>query len=58
MKVKLYIALNNEMCVNTQLENTLTNYTESNILTQRFVLLRVGWDKNGLLSTKRLHMMI
>ena len=53
-KVKIYITVNFEMRINTQLKNTLTSYTKSDILTERFVLLRVDWDINGLLFTKRL----
>ena len=52
MLVKLYNALKNE------LENDLTWYTESDILTQKLVFLPVEWDENDLLYTKQLHMMI
>ena len=49
MKVKLHTSLNNEICINKQCENTSTNYPKSDITTQRFALLPVDWDNNGLL---------
>ena len=58
MKVRLHFALSNEIFINTQFENTLTNYIKLDLSTQKYVLLPVDWDKNGLLFTKRLHMMI
>ena len=48
------------MRINTQfnqLYNTLTNYTNSDILTKILVLLPIDLDKQSLLFTKRLHMM-
>ena len=57
MKVDVYIALNAEMRINTQFENTLANYIESDILTKRLVLLPVDCFEKGLLFTKRLYMM-
>ena len=38
-------------------KNKLTNYTKSEILTKRLMLLPVDWDRNGLLFTMRLNMM-
>ena len=58
MKTKLHIALNNEIYNDTQFGNTLINYIKLDIPTQRFVFLPADRDKNGLLFTKRLHMMI
>ena len=58
MKVKIDIALNNEICIKKQFENTSTNYIKSVISTRSFVLLPEDQDKNVLLVTKRLHMMI
>ena len=58
MKVKLHIFLNNEICINTQFQNTLTNFIKSEISTQIFVLLSIVWARNGLLFAKQLHMMI
>ena len=58
MKIKLHIALNDDICINTQLEKTLTNYIKSDIKTQRLMLLPVDSDKIGSLFTKRLHMMV
>ena len=49
MKIEIYIGLNSELGVNKHFKNVLTNYTKSDILTKRFVLLPVDWDKNGLL---------
>ena len=49
MKVEIYIGVNSEMRINTHFKNTLTNYTKSDALTNRLVLLPVDWDKNGLL---------
>ena len=43
------------MRINTQFKNMLTNNSNSDILTKRLVLLPVDWDTNGLLFTKRLH---
>ena len=60
MKVKIYISLNSEMRfmrIHTQFKNPITDYTKSNILTKRLMLLSVVWDKKDLLFTKRLHMM-
>ena len=56
------------MHVSTEFKNTLANYTESIIyiyiytyiyifIYKKIVFLPVDWDKNGLLLTKRLHMM-
>ena len=56
MKVEIYIALNSEMSTTIQSENTLINYTKSDIL-KKLVLLPVDWGKNSLLFTKRLHVM-
>ena len=56
VKVKNCIALSTEMRIITQHKKTLTNYTESDILT-RLVLLPEDWDTKGLLSTKQLHIM-
>ena len=56
--VKLLVALNNEFCTNTCLENTLTIFTKSRISAQRFVLLPIDWDKKFSLFTKRIHIMI
>ena len=39
MKVKFQFALNNEICSNTQFENTLTNYTKSDIPTHRICVV-------------------
>ena len=44
LKVEIYIALSCEIRINTQFKNTLTNYTKSDILTKRLVLLPVDWD--------------
>ena len=49
MKLEIYSALNSDICMEAQFKNTLTNYTKSDILTKRLVLLLVNWDKNGLL---------
>ena len=49
MKAKIYKPLKSEMRINTQFKNTLPNYTKAVILTKSLVLLRVDWDKNGLL---------
>ena len=49
MKVENNIALNSEMTINTQFKNTLSNYTESCIITTTLVLLHVDWE----LETKR-----
>ena len=57
MKVETYIALNSDMRIKTQFKNTLTNYSKSDILKKRLVLLPVDWDENGILFTKRLHTM-
>ena len=57
MKFENYIGLNSEMRINTQFKNVITKYTNSDIVTKRLVLLPVDWDKNGLLFTKRLHIM-
>ena len=57
MKVEIYIGLNCKTGINTQFKNTLKNYVESDIITQRLVLLSVDWDENGLLITERLHLM-
>ena len=56
MEVKIYISLNSEIRINTQLKDTSTNYTKSDTITKRLVLLPVDWYKNGLRFTKRLHM--
>ena len=58
MKVELHKALNTEICENLQFENTWINYIKSNITTQRFVLQAVDCDKNGLVFTKCLHIMM
>ena len=42
VKVEIYIGLNSEMRINTQFESTLTNYTKSDMITKRLVLLPVG----------------
>ena len=57
MKIETYIVLHSDMCINTEFENTLTNFTKTDTLTKRLVLLPVDWDKIGLISTKRLHIM-
>ena len=57
MKVGVWIVLISEMRINTQLENTWATNTNSDILTNRLVLLPVDWDKNGSLFTKRLKLM-
>ena len=49
MKIKIYIALSSEMRINTQFKNTLTNYTESDILTKRISVAAVDFYKNNLL---------
>ena len=54
-KVEIYIALNSEMRIDTQFKNILTIYNKSDILTKSLVLLPVDWHKNGLLITKRIH---
>ena len=56
MKVEIYIALNSEMSTTIQSENTLINYTKSDIL-KKLVLLPVDWGKNSLLFAKQLHVM-
>ena len=38
-----------DICIKTQFKNTLNNYTKSDILTKRLVLLPVDWDANSLL---------
>lgn len=43
------------MRIRTLFKKILTNNTKSDILTKKLVLLHVDWDKNGLLFTKRLH---
>ena len=58
MKVKLNIAQNIDLCFTTQLENTSIDCIKSALLIERFVLLPVHKDTNGLLFTKRLHMMV
>ena len=58
IQVKPHIALSNEICINTQVENTLTNYVKSDRPTQRFMLLTIEWDKKCLLFTKPLHKII
>lgn len=40
------------------IKNTLINFTKSNVLIQSLVLLPVDWDKNYLLITKWLLVMI
>ena len=45
------------MRIGAHFKNTLTNYTKSDLLTRKSLLLPVVWDKNGLLFTKQLHMM-
>ena len=45
------------MRINIQFKYTLTNHNISDILTKNLMLLPVDWDKNGLLLTKRLHVM-
>ena len=58
MRAEIYIALSFEMCIKTQLKkNTLKNYTKSNIIRQRLMLLPVDWGDNDLLFSKRLKMM-
>ena len=57
MKNEIYIAFNPEILMNTQFKITFTNYTKSDISTKGSALLPVDWDKNGLLFTKRLHIM-
>ena len=57
MKVEIYTTLNPELRINTQFKNISTNYTKSDILTSRLVLLSADSDKNVLLFTKWLHMM-
>ena len=47
MKVEIHNALNSDICINTHFKNTLTNYTKSDILIKRLVLLPVDWDNNG-----------
>ena len=49
MKVKLHIALNNEIFIPTQLVYALTNHVKSGIPTQIFALLPVEWEKICLL---------
>ena len=45
------------MLLTTELKTTLTNYTKSDIITKRLMLLPVDLDKNGLLFRKQFHMM-
>ena len=47
MRVKTYIALTSEIRINTQFENTFTNFIKTDITTKRLVLLPVDWDKKG-----------
>ena len=49
MNVEIYSALSSDICIKIQFKNTLTDYTKSDILTKRLVLLNVDWDKNELL---------
>ena len=56
MKVKTYIAITSEICINTQFKNTLTYFIKSDLTSKRLVFLPVDWDKNGLLFTKRFRM--
>ena len=58
IKVEIYIVLSSEMAIKTQFKNTLTNNTKSDIIIKSLVLLPVDWDKNGLLFTKRFHMIM
>ena len=51
----MYIALTSEMCIKIKFKiNTLTNYVESNMLTQTLVLLPLDWDENDLLIKVRI----
>ena len=56
MKVEIYIVLYYGMHIYTQFKNPLTNYTKSELLRKRLVLLPVDLDQNGLLLTKWFHM--
>ena len=56
MNVKICIAIKAELRINTQFKKTFPNYTISDILTNRLLLLPVDLDKNCLLFTKRLLM--
>ena len=58
MKVKNFFALTSEMRTNTQFKNIVMNFTKTDLLTKRLVLLPASWDKYGLLFKKRLDMMI
>ena len=58
MKFEFSIALNSDMHIYTQLNNTLTNYTKADVLTKILVFLLGDWDKNRLLFTKQLHIRI
>ena len=57
MKFQTYTGLNSDLRIKIQFQNTLTNYSKSDILKKRLVLLPVDWDENGILFTKRLHTM-
>ena len=57
MKVKIFCALNFEMCINTEFKNTLANYTKSDILRKKSMLQPADWEKNDLLFNKQLHVL-
>ena len=55
MRVEIHIVLSSEMGIKHSLKK-LTNYTESDIWTQRLLLLPGDWEVNDLFFTKRLQM--
>ena len=57
MKVQIYIGLNSEIHFNTQFKTCLPTVPNPICKQNKLVLLPVDWDENGLLFTKRLHMM-
>ena len=56
MKLEINIALNSEMRINAQFKST-RKYSKLDIITKRLVVMPLDLDKNGLLFSKRLHMM-
>ena len=48
MKVKIYIAISCDICINTQFKSTSTNNVKSDIITKWLALLPVDWNKNCL----------
>ena len=57
MEVTIFISENSDLRIYTQFENSLSNYTETDILPKRLLLLPVVSDNNYSLFSKRLHTM-